>query len=84
MEKLNLRAENLIKSYCKKHRINYGILRFFNVARSKSSGKNGTNNKGDHLFKNLSVEIYKKKPHFKIYGHDYKTPDGHVYEIIFM
>ena len=22
------------------------------------------------------MEIYKKKPHFNIYGHDYKTPDG--------
>ena len=74
--KTKLEGEKLIKSYCKKNKINYGILRFFNVAGASLSGKIGQINKGDQLFKNLSVEIYKKKPHFKIYGHDYKTPDG--------
>ena len=74
--KTKLKGEKLIKSFCKKNRINYGILRFFNVAGASLSGKIGQINKGDQLFKNLSVEIYKKNPHFKIYGDDYKTPDG--------
>ena len=41
--KTKLEGEKLIKSYCKKNKINYGILRFFNVARSKFKWKNGTN-----------------------------------------
>ena len=74
--KTKLQGEKLIKSFCKKNKINYGILRFFNVAGASLSGKIGQINKGDQLFKNLSVEIFKKKPHFKIYGDNYKTPDG--------
>ena len=34
------------------------------------------NKKSDHLFKNFSIEIMKKKPKLKIYGTDYKTKDG--------
>ena len=48
-----------------KKKINYIILRFFNVAGASSSGKIGQINKGDQLFKNLSVEVFKKKPKFK-------------------
>ena len=60
--KTKLKAENLIKSKCKKLRINYGILRFFNVAGASKSGKIGQINKGDQLFKNLSTEVMKKNP----------------------
>ena len=56
--------------------MNYGILRYFNVAGASVSGKIGQINKGDQLFKNLSVEVKKKKPIFKIYGINYKTKDG--------
>ena len=31
--------------------------------------------KGDHLFKNISVAVMKKKPIIKIYGNNYNTPD---------
>ena len=34
------------------------------------------NKKSDHLFKNFSKELIKKKPKLKIYGTDYKTKDG--------
>ena len=40
------------------------------------SGKIGLINKGDHLFKNFSVQTLKKNPIFKIYGADYNTKDG--------
>tara|TARA_B100000886_G_scaffold315834_1_gene254066 strand:+ start:2760 stop:3737 length:978 start_codon:yes stop_codon:yes gene_type:complete len=75
--KTKIKAENLIKNFAKKNKINYGILRYFNIAGSSPSGKIGLINKNsDHLFKNYSIEILKKKPKLKIYGTNYKTEDG--------
>jgi len=74
--KTKLKGEKLIKIFCKKYNINYGILRFFNVAGASPTGKIGQINKGDQLFKNLSLEIRKKNQVFKIYGTNYKTKDG--------
>jgi UDP-glucose 4-epimerase len=74
--KTKLKGEKLIKFFCKKNKINYGILRFFNVAGASASGKIGQINKGDQLFKNLSIEVQKKNPIFRIYGTNYKTEDG--------
>ena len=74
--KTKLKAEKLIINQCKKNQINYGILRYFNIVGSSPSGKIGLINKGDHLFKNFSMQTYKKKPVFKIYGTNYNTKDG--------
>ena len=75
--KTKIKAENLIRNFAKKNKINYGILRYFNIAGSSPSGKIGLINKNsDHLFKNYSIEILKKKPKLKIYGLNYKTKDG--------
>ena len=74
--KTKLKGEKIIQIFCRKHKLNYGILRFFNVAGASGSGKIGQINNGDQLFKNLSLEIKKKKPIFKIYGTNYKTKDG--------
>ena len=74
--KTKLKGEKIIKNFCKKNKINYGILRYFNVAGASQSGKIGQINKGDQLFKNLSLELQKKKPIFKIYGDNYDTEDG--------
>ncbi len=74
--KTKLIGEKLISSFCKKNKINFGILRFFNVVGASTKSKIGQINKGDQLFKNLSIEIIKKKPAFKIYGSDYKSKDG--------
>ena len=75
--KTKIKAERLIMSYAKKNKINYGILRYFNIAGASPSGKIGLiNKKSDHLFKNFSSEIMKKRPKLKIYGSDYKTKDG--------
>ena len=71
-----VKCEKIIQSFCKKNNINYGILRYFNIAGSSPSGKIGLINKSDHLFKNFSREIMKKRPVLKIYGNDYKTKDG--------
>ena len=75
--KTKIKAENLIRNFAKKNKINYGILRYFNIAGSSPSGRIGLVNKNsDHLFKNYSIEILKKKPKLKIYGTNYKTKDG--------
>ena len=74
--KTKLKGEKIIQLFCKKNNLNYGILRFFNVAGASPSGKIGQIKAGDQLFKNLSVEVQKNKPIFKIYGTNYKTKDG--------
>ena len=74
--KTKIQAEKIIKRFCKKNKINYCILRYFNIAGSSPSGKIGLINKSDHLFKNFSREIIKKRPILKIYGDNYDTKDG--------
>jgi UDP-glucose 4-epimerase len=74
--KTKLSGERLIKNFCKKNKINFGILRFFNVVGASLSGKIGQINRGDQLFKNFAIELKKRRPNFKIYGDDYKTKDG--------
>jgi UDP-glucose 4-epimerase len=74
--KTKIKAEKLIIKNCKKLKINYAILRYFNVCGASSSGKIGLISKTDSLFKNISVEIMKKNPTIKIYGNDYPTFDG--------
>ena len=72
--KTKIKAEKIITSFAKKNNINYGILRYFNIAGSSPSGKIGLiNKKSDHLFKNFSIEVMKKKPMLKIYGVDYNS-----------
>ena len=74
--KTKIKAEKIIKQFCKRNNINYCILRYFNIAGSSTSGKIGLINKSDHLFKNFSREIIKKRPILKIYGDNYDTKDG--------
>ena len=74
--KTKIKAEKIIKQFCKKNNINYCILRYFNIVGSSPSGKIGLINKSDHLFKNFSREIIKKRPILKIYGDNYDTKDG--------
>ena len=74
--KTKIKAEKIIKIFCKKNKMNYCILRYFNIAGSSPTGKIGLVNKSDHLFKNFSIEILKKKPVLKIYGNNYNTKDG--------
>jgi UDP-glucose 4-epimerase len=74
--KTKLKAEKLIKKNLNRKKINYAILRYFNIVGASSSHKIGQINKYDLLFKNLSSSIIKKKPFIYIYGNDYKTNDG--------
>ena len=74
--KSKLLSEKYISKFCKEKKLNFGILRFFNVVGASPSGKIGQINKGDQLFKNLSSELKKKNPVFQIYGDTYKTKDS--------
>ena len=74
--KTKIKAEKIIISNCKKLGINYAILRYFNACGASPSGKIGLIEKTDSLFKNIAIEIMKKKPIIKIYGNDYNTLDG--------
>ena len=69
-------CEKLITDKLKDKKINYAILRFFNVAGASNSGKIGLISKNDQLFKNLSIAVKKKKPKINIYGNNYDTEDG--------
>jgi len=86
--KTKLKGENLIKKFFNGKKINYGILRYFNVVGASPSNKIGQINEDDQLFKNLSKEIKKRNPVFNVYGKDHKTYDGtcvrdfiHVYDL---
>jgi UDP-glucose 4-epimerase len=72
--KTKYKAELLIKEKLKK--INYCILRYFNVVGASKSGKLGQINKYGQLFKNLSIQSLKSNPKVNIYGTNYNTPDG--------
>ncbi len=74
--KTKLQGEKLIKKTLKKTKINYAILRYFNVAGASQTGKIGQISKGDQLFKNLSLTSIKNKPKISIYGNNYNTKDG--------
>jgi len=74
--KTKLKAENLIKGAFRVNKINYVILRFFNVCGASSSKQIGQINSYDLLFKNLAAATLKKKPQINIYGNDYKSKDG--------
>ena len=74
--KTKLAGEKIIAQQCKKNKINYGILRFFNVAGASESGKIGQIKSGDQLFKNLTIAMLKRKPKISIYGKNYNTIDG--------
>ena len=70
-------GEKKIEEYKKKSDINFGILRYFNVAGASPSGKIGEIEASHgHLIKNLSISCLKKIVKINIYGNDYKTTDG--------
>lgn len=72
-----LRGEQIIKKFSKKYKLNYCILRYFNVCGASSSGKIGIlNNKNKSLFKVIARESLNSKPMINIFGKDFSTKDG--------
>lgn len=72
--KSKLKAENYLKNKNKK--INYAILRYFNVAGADIKNNIGCINQTDQLIKNLSRNISKKKYSISVFGNNYSTYDG--------
>ena len=71
-----LKAEKIIIKSLKKLKINYAILRYFNVVGASPSKKIGPLKKNDTLFKNISIAMFQKKTDIKIYGNNFNTKDG--------
>jgi UDP-glucose 4-epimerase len=74
--KTKKKAEDIIMNSFKNTKINYAILRYFNVVGASNNKKIGPIKKNDTLFKNLSMSIFKKTPIIRVYGSNYKTKDG--------
>jgi len=55
---------------------NLAILRYFNVVGASCDNMFGQINKNGQLFKNLSIQVLKKKPKIFVYGKNYNTKDG--------
>ena len=68
------KSENFIKS---KNKLNYIILRYFNVAGSDLKLRSGliSKKKSTHLIKKICENFLKNKP-IEIYGSDYPSKDG--------
>ena len=56
-----LKAEKIITKQLQKLKINYAILRFFNVVGASPSQMIGPLKKNDTLFKNISMTLFTKK-----------------------
>ena len=83
-----LKSENFIKS---KKKLNYVILRYFNVAGSDLRLRSGliSKKKSTHLIKKICENFLKNK-YIEIYGDNYPTKDGtairdyiHVYDLAY-
>ena len=69
-------CEQIIKTTCHIHKINYVIFRFFNVAGASDSGKFGMLKKHPTLLiSSINNAIIENKP-ISIFGDKYKTKDG--------
>jgi len=57
--------------------LNYGALRYFNVAGADPEGRTGQIGKGStHLIKVAVEAAVGKRGHVDVFGDDYPTPDG--------
>ena len=62
---------------CKKHKIKYIILRYFNIAGADNKLRCGLISKSsNNLIKNIADVMNGKKKQFVINGIDYNTSDG--------
>ena len=69
-------SELLVKDFSKKYNLNYGILRYFNVAGSDEKLRTGCINQNGQLIKNLATRLKKGDFQINIYGKSYDTEDG--------
>ena len=68
-------CEHIVRKYCKKNKINFSILRYFNVVGSDFNNKIGPLNEGS-LFRNIASNIARKKYVVNVFGNSFNTLDG--------
>lgn len=84
-----LMAELMLRDYATAHRLNYVVLRYFNVAGANPDGTIGSRKKTAELFISIAAQAaLGLRNHVEIFGTDYDTLDGtcirdyiHVHDI---
>ena len=72
-----LMSERMLADVAAAHPMNYGALRYFNVAGADPDGRSGQSTEGaTHLIKVAVEAALGKRNHVSVYGSDYATPDG--------
>jgi UDP-glucose 4-epimerase len=72
-----LMTEAMLADTARAHPLNYGALRYFNVAGADPQGRSGQSTEGaTHLIKVAVEAALGKRSHVSVYGTDYATPDG--------
>ena len=72
-----LMTEWMLADIAAAHDINYGVLRYFNVAGADPEGRSGQSMAGaTHLIKVATQAALGMRDHINIFGTDFETPDG--------
>jgi UDP-glucose 4-epimerase len=72
-----LMTEAMLADVSKAHRLNYCVLRYFNVAGADPQARTGLSSaNATHLLKVAVEAAVGTRPHVDIFGTDYDTPDG--------
>lgn len=72
-----LMSEQIIRDAAHDGSINYGILRYFNVAGADPAGRSGQSSLGaTHLIKVAVEAAVGKRAEVAVFGDDFNTPDG--------
>ena len=72
-----LMTERMLEDASAAYDLNYGALRYFNVAGADPEGRTGQRGRGStHLIKVAAEAAVGKRDHVAVYGNDYPTSDG--------
>jgi UDP-glucose 4-epimerase len=72
-----LMSERMLADVAAAHPLNYGALRYFNVAGADPAGRSGQSTQGaTHLIKVAVEAALGKRGHVSVFGTNYDTPDG--------
>jgi UDP-glucose 4-epimerase len=72
-----LMSERMLADVAAAHPMNFGALRYFNVAGADPAGRTGQSTQGaTHLIKVAVEAALGKRSHVSVFGTDYDTPDG--------
>ena len=72
-----LMTERMLSDSSAAHALNYGALRYFNVAGADPELRSGQIGRGStHLIKIAVEAAIGKRDHIDVFGNDYPTPDG--------